>query len=201
MTKQTHILYLAEWRWLCNPVFDLSLALHPATRGPQPSLDWQLHTVPTTSETCSGNEARGGLAATTLLSLRPLSFFLSSFLWPHAECEAGRFGADCERQCQCENGGQCDKQTGRCSCSAGWTGERCRRGRAELGDTSHHLPPFVHAECDARKSTAKHMKEMLKSLPYKFTRAPQICKRLRHDNADLVDRCSSEIIEYMLKLS
>lgn len=44
------------------------------------------------------------------------------------ECEAGRFGADCQQQCECENGGQCDRLTGRCSCAAGWIGERCERG-------------------------------------------------------------------------
>lgn len=40
----------------------------------------------------------------------------------------GRFGADCQQQCECENGGQCDRQTGQCSCSGGWIGERCEKG-------------------------------------------------------------------------
>lgn len=38
MSKQRHILYLAEWRWSCSAGFYRSLALFPATRGPQPSL-------------------------------------------------------------------------------------------------------------------------------------------------------------------
>lgn len=49
-------------------------------------------------------------------------------LYVHTECVAGRFGADCQHQCECENGGQCDRQTGRCSCSAGWIGQRCEKG-------------------------------------------------------------------------
>uniref|UniRef100_A0A8D3EBW1 Multiple EGF-like-domains 6b n=1 Tax=Scophthalmus maximus TaxID=52904 RepID=A0A8D3EBW1_SCOMX len=44
------------------------------------------------------------------------------------QCVAGRFGADCQQQCECENGGQCDRQTGRCGCRAGWIGELCEKG-------------------------------------------------------------------------
>lgn len=57
-----------------------------------------------------------------------LSLVFPPVLRVYTECVTGRFGADCQQQCECENGGQCDRQTGRCSCSAGWTGERCERG-------------------------------------------------------------------------
>lgn len=53
---------------------------------------------------------------------------LCTLLYVYTECVAGRFGADCQQQCECEAGGQCDRQTGRCSCSAGWIGERCEKG-------------------------------------------------------------------------
>lgn len=46
----------------------------------------------------------------------------------YTECAVGRFGADCQQQCECENGGQCDRLTGRCSCSDGWIGDRCEKG-------------------------------------------------------------------------
>lgn len=55
---------------------------------------------------------------------------LCTLLYVYTECVAGWFGADCQQQCECENGGQCDRQTGRCSCSAGWVGELCERGEA-----------------------------------------------------------------------
>lgn len=61
-------------------------------------------------------------------------FFLLSrlmcvfLLYVYTECVAGRFGADCQQRCECENSGQCDRQTGRCSCSGGWVGERCEKG-------------------------------------------------------------------------
>lgn len=50
------------------------------------------------------------------------------FCGTFTECVAGRFGADCQQQCDCENSGQCDRQTGQCSCSAGWVGARCEKG-------------------------------------------------------------------------
>lgn len=55
---------------------------------------------------------------------------LCTLLYVYTECVVGWFGADCQQQCECENGGQCDRQTGRCSCSAGWVGELCERGEA-----------------------------------------------------------------------
>lgn len=57
-----------------------------------------------------------------------LSVFYGAFS-AVSECTAGRFGPDCQQECECENGGQCDKQTGRCVCGPGWIGQRCEKGR------------------------------------------------------------------------
>lgn len=40
-------------------------------------------------------------------------------------CEEGRYGPDCERECQCDNGGTCVPSTGACECPAGFIGARC----------------------------------------------------------------------------
>ncbi len=45
------------------------------------------------------------------------------------ECPAGTFGLGCKEKCKCENGGLCDKMTGRCNCGLGWTGELCESGK------------------------------------------------------------------------
>lgn len=65
-----------------------------------------------------------------LAEVSPASDTLSPLLRPScvAECDVGRFGEECLQQCDCENGGRCDRQTGRCRCGAGWIGERCERG-------------------------------------------------------------------------
>lgn len=65
-----------------------------------------------------------------LAEVSPASDTLSPLLRPScvAECDVGRFGEECLQQCDCENGGRCDRRTGRCRCSAGWIGERCERG-------------------------------------------------------------------------
>lgn len=115
---------------------------------------YPLNPLPTTSDrklhTVSKSELLGGGGTEEILSphsggILERQFFFPVVLGPHhdvcllslvfppvrrvyTECVTGRFGADCQQQCECENGGQCDRQTGRCSCSAGWTGERCERG-------------------------------------------------------------------------
>lgn len=42
-----------------------------------------------------------------------------------AECPQGRFGEQCSQTCECQNGARCDHVSGRCSCTAGWTGAIC----------------------------------------------------------------------------
>lgn len=41
------------------------------------------------------------------------------------ECPEGRFGEQCSQTCGCQNGARCDHVSGRCSCTAGWTGVSC----------------------------------------------------------------------------
>lgn len=57
------------------------------------------------------------------------------------ECVAGRFGPDCQQECECENGGQCDRETGQCVCGPGWIGQRCEKGR---NSDNHDLDVPVH---------------------------------------------------------
>ena len=40
-------------------------------------------------------------------------------------CEAGRWGQDCARECLCASGGECDPNTGACTCPPGWLGAVC----------------------------------------------------------------------------
>ncbi|ELW62132.1 Tyrosine-protein kinase receptor Tie-1 [Tupaia chinensis] len=41
-------------------------------------------------------------------------------------CTPGHFGADCRLQCQCQNGGTCDRFRG-CVCPSGWHGMHCEK--------------------------------------------------------------------------
>ncbi|EPQ07677.1 Tyrosine-protein kinase receptor Tie-1 [Myotis brandtii] len=41
-------------------------------------------------------------------------------------CAPGHFGADCSLQCQCQNGGTCDRFSG-CVCPPGWHGVHCEK--------------------------------------------------------------------------
>ncbi|XP_060064498.1 delta-like protein D isoform X2 [Ylistrum balloti] len=42
------------------------------------------------------------------------------------ECNAGCYGDLCQFNCLCENNATCDKMTGQCTCSKGWTGVYCQ---------------------------------------------------------------------------
>lgn len=50
-----------------------------------------------------------------------------------SECLPGHYGAGCQLSCSCLNGGICDRLTGRCLCSAGWTGDKCQSREWGLG--------------------------------------------------------------------
>lgn len=50
----------------------------------------------------------------------------------NAECPEGRFGAGCLLLCSC-SGAPCDRATGECVCSAGWTGHDCAQGEEVTG--------------------------------------------------------------------
>lgn len=43
------------------------------------------------------------------------------------ECPKGKFGHKCQFNCTCENNARCDHITGRCRCTAGWTGSNCEK--------------------------------------------------------------------------
>eukprot|EP00058_Branchiostoma_floridae_P001873 XP_002587361.1 hypothetical protein BRAFLDRAFT_96244 [Branchiostoma floridae] len=45
-------------------------------------------------------------------------------------CPQGRFGADCNQNCNCKNGSNCNIYTGRCpdGCREGWKGATCQEG-------------------------------------------------------------------------
>ncbi|RCN34956.1 EGF-like domain protein [Ancylostoma caninum] len=40
-------------------------------------------------------------------------------------CSVGLWGPSCQRKCDCENGANCDPETGACICPSGYQGERC----------------------------------------------------------------------------
>lgn len=55
-------------------------------------------------------------------------------------CTRGHFGADCRLQCQCQNGGTCDRFSG-CVCPSGWHGEHCEKS----GRTPREPSPLRHS--------------------------------------------------------
>lgn len=72
-------------------------------------------------------------------------------------CPVGTFGRWCTSVCRCQNGGNCDKDTGLCRCLPGFTGSLC-----ELRDGCHppvhpegvvatmapaYLPKIIHYQC------------------------------------------------------
>ncbi len=61
-----------------------------------------------------------------LLSVRLLKCLIRALHPPLVACDTGRWGLDCVSVCDCGNSdGECDAQTGRCRCEAGFTGPRC----------------------------------------------------------------------------
>ena len=47
------------------------------------------------------------------------------------ECDDGKFGQNCTKDCHCEDEVACSKTTGRCpsDCLSGWVGDDCHTGR------------------------------------------------------------------------
>lgn len=57
-------------------------------------------------------------------------------------CASNRYGPDCSRPCQCQNGATCDSQTGACTCAPGYRGTACDQGKLE-GVASLSPPSFT----------------------------------------------------------
>lgn len=80
------------------------------------------------SPSVHGHRCREGVSWTRLSHTRdpypPAAF---------TECLAGHYGAGCELNCSCLNGGTCDRLTGHCLCPAGWTGDKCQSCEWVLG--------------------------------------------------------------------
>ena len=42
-------------------------------------------------------------------------------------CKQGSYGPNCAAKCTCQNGALCNRKTGACTCTAGWTGTDCNK--------------------------------------------------------------------------
>ncbi|XP_037810487.1 protein draper isoform X5 [Lucilia sericata] len=68
-------------------------------------------------------------------------------------CPTGYYGESCDQVCRCKNNSSCDPDTGRCICSAGWTGDDCSQP-CEYGfygnGCKEKCPTIVHGNksCD-----------------------------------------------------
>ena len=65
------------------------------------------------------------------LSIHPFfhPFILSSIYSSiHLVCDSTSYGFNCDRECNCQNGGTCDPAIG-CTCTTGWTGHDCTTGK------------------------------------------------------------------------
>lgn len=47
------------------------------------------------------------------------------------ECPVGRFGANCQLRCSCQNNGSCDRVMGTCQCGPGYYGHLCEHGETQ----------------------------------------------------------------------
>lgn len=43
-------------------------------------------------------------------------------------CYEGFYGPNCVHQCECVHAEACDKETGKCQCLPGYTGQLCDKG-------------------------------------------------------------------------
>lgn len=68
-------------------------------------------------------------------------------------CAPGHFGADCRLQCQCRNGGTCDRFSG-CVCPSGWHGMHCEKSGTRVFEIpqnksafTRHISPWLQVLC------------------------------------------------------
>lgn len=69
---------------------------------------------------------------------------------------------DCQHKCECENGGVCDGQNGRCSCPAGWMGSSC-----EMGKKNHSASEVIIMS--ALKADHKEKYVFFHDIPYIYS--------------------------------
>lgn len=67
------------------------------------------------------------------------------------DCTASHYGPDCAETCECENGAQCDRRNGRCSCLHSWVGLSCQEGIQKWLTRMHpccvnYLPSPIHPQ-------------------------------------------------------
>uniref|UniRef100_A0A8C6VQW5 receptor protein-tyrosine kinase n=1 Tax=Naja naja TaxID=35670 RepID=A0A8C6VQW5_NAJNA len=60
----------------------------------------------------------------------------NSFVFPTA-CSPSKYGPDCTLECNCQNGGTCNRFSG-CICSSGWHGQHCEK--------SDRIPQIINLE-------------------------------------------------------
>ena len=59
----------------------------------------------------------------------------------------GRYGKQCERVCECMNGGTCDQVSGDCVCMPGWRGRLCEEGKESKNWTGEPFPLKIIRLC------------------------------------------------------
>jgi len=60
------------------------------------------------------------------------------------ECPEGSYGNNCQQQCRCMNGADCDHVTGSCWCTSGWTGTFCAASKYASMDLRITLEPRAY---------------------------------------------------------
>lgn len=53
-------------------------------------------------------------------------FFLLKLNY-YLECRSGKYGKNCEENCECYNGAKCEAETGKCKCAPGYLGANCQQ--------------------------------------------------------------------------
>lgn len=101
-------------------------------------------------ETISHVDGEKFVRATTRRSI------FNALLW--TGCPLGKWGRNCEMDCECQNGATCDPFNGDCMCTRGWIGTYCdqkcspdRYGqdcaeicRCKNGGSCHHISGECH---------------------------------------------------------
>ena len=47
-------------------------------------------------------------------------------------CGGSSFGEYCLKQCDCQNGAKCEPVDGKCVCTKGWHGDKCKKRTFDL---------------------------------------------------------------------